>query len=179
MHAQSLSHVWLFATPRTVGCQAPLSMGFSRQEYWSGLPFPSSNDLPNSGIVGVSPALQVDSVLLNHRGRLWSLERGSWLKQKLMHTLRTNGTKWRSQRQEVASECAASAITEHQGGFVEKRSLIRVFQKLSESRYLKDGQTYSGDLELIDIWSLKWNYLLPHLKNNLRIIPFILLLFHC
>ena len=72
-----------------------------------------------------------------------------------MHTLRTNGTKWRSQRQEVASECAASAITEHQGGFVEKRSLIRVFQKLSESRYLKDGQTYSGDLELIDIWSLK------------------------
>lgn len=54
-----------------------------------------------------------------------------------------------------ASECTASTITEHQGGFVEKISLIRVFQKLSESRYLKDGQTYSGDLELIDIWSLK------------------------
>ena len=39
--AQSLSCVWLFVTPRTVACQPPLSMGFSRQEYWSGLPFPS------------------------------------------------------------------------------------------------------------------------------------------
>ena len=43
------SHVQLFATPWTVACQVPLSMGFSRQEYWSGLPFPSPGDLPNSG----------------------------------------------------------------------------------------------------------------------------------
>ena len=43
MYAQSLSHVWLFATPWTAACQAPLSMEFSRQEYWSGLPFPSPN----------------------------------------------------------------------------------------------------------------------------------------
>ena len=48
--AQMLSHVWLFVTPWTVAHQAPLSMGFSRQEYWSGLPFPSSGDLPQSGI---------------------------------------------------------------------------------------------------------------------------------
>ena len=41
LHAQSLSHVWLFAIPLTVACQARLSMGFSKQEYWSGLPFPS------------------------------------------------------------------------------------------------------------------------------------------
>ena len=41
VHAQWISHVRLFATPWTVPCQAPLSMGFSRQEYWSGLPFPS------------------------------------------------------------------------------------------------------------------------------------------
>ena len=46
----SFSYVWLFVTPRTVGCQAPLSMGFSRQEYWSGLPFPSPGDLPDPGI---------------------------------------------------------------------------------------------------------------------------------
>ena len=43
------SHVRLFATPWTVACQAPLSMGFSRQEYWSGLPCPSLGDLPNPG----------------------------------------------------------------------------------------------------------------------------------
>ena len=53
----SLSHVQLFATPRTVAYQAPLSMGFSRQEYWSGLPFPSPGDLPDPGIEPGSPAL--------------------------------------------------------------------------------------------------------------------------
>ena len=46
--------------PWTVACQAPLSMGFSRQEYWSGLPFPSPGDLPNPGIKPRSPALQAD-----------------------------------------------------------------------------------------------------------------------
>ena len=51
-----LSHVQLFATPGTVAAQAPLSMGFSRQEFWSGLPFPSPGDLPNSGIEPASPA---------------------------------------------------------------------------------------------------------------------------
>ena len=51
-----LSRVQLFATPWTVAYQAPLSMGFSRQEYWSGLPFPSP-DLPDSGIEPGSPAL--------------------------------------------------------------------------------------------------------------------------
>ena len=47
--SQSLSHVQLFVNPWTVACQAPRSMGFSRQEYWSGLPFPSPRDLPNPG----------------------------------------------------------------------------------------------------------------------------------
>ena len=51
-----------FATPWTVACQAPLSMGFSRQEYWSGLPFPSPGDLPNPGIEPRSPALQADAL---------------------------------------------------------------------------------------------------------------------
>ena len=53
--AQSFSHVWLFVTPWTVAHQAPLTMGFFRQEYWSGLPFPPSGDLPNPGIKHVSP----------------------------------------------------------------------------------------------------------------------------
>ena len=51
---KSLSRVRLFATPWTVAYQAPLSMGFSRQEYWSGLPFPSPGDRPNQGIEPVS-----------------------------------------------------------------------------------------------------------------------------
>ena len=49
-------------TPWTVACQAPLSMGFSMQEHWSGLPFPSPGDLPNPGIELGSPALQHDSL---------------------------------------------------------------------------------------------------------------------
>ena len=54
---KSLSHVQLFATPWTVAYHAPLTMGFSRQEYWNGLPFPSPGDLPNPGIEPGSPAL--------------------------------------------------------------------------------------------------------------------------
>ena len=51
-----------FATPWTLACQASLSMGFSRPEYWSGLPVPSPGDLPNPGIEPRSPALQADSL---------------------------------------------------------------------------------------------------------------------
>ena len=50
------------ATPWTVAHQAPLSVGFSRQEHWSGLPFPSPGDLPDPGIEPRSPALQPDSL---------------------------------------------------------------------------------------------------------------------
>ena len=50
VHAKSFSHVWLFATLWPVACQAPLSMGFSRQEYWSGLPCPPPGDLPQPQI---------------------------------------------------------------------------------------------------------------------------------
>jgi len=57
-----LSRVWLFTTPWTIACQAPSSAGFSRQEYWSGLPLPSPGDLPDPGIEPRSPALQADSL---------------------------------------------------------------------------------------------------------------------
>ena len=59
---KSLSRVRLFATPWTVAYQAPPSMGFSRQEYWSGLPFPSPGDLPDPGIEPWSPAFQADTL---------------------------------------------------------------------------------------------------------------------
>ena len=64
-----LSRVRLFVTPWTVARQAPLSLGFSRQEYWSGLLFPSPGALPNSRIEPASPAfpaLQADALPLSH-----------------------------------------------------------------------------------------------------------------
>ena len=68
------SCVQFFATLLwTSARHAPLSMGFSRQEYWSGLPLPPPGDLPHSGIKPaspVSPAQQVDSLLLSHQGSL-------------------------------------------------------------------------------------------------------------
>ena len=62
------------ATPWIVACQAPLSMGFSRQEYWSGLPFPSPGDLPVPGVEPRSPALQADSLSTE----LWGKPQALW-----------------------------------------------------------------------------------------------------
>ena len=59
---KSLSHVRLFATPWTVAHEAPPSIEFSRQEVWSGLPFPSPGDLPSPGIESRSPALRADAL---------------------------------------------------------------------------------------------------------------------
>ena len=64
------SRVRLFVTPWTVGAyHAPLSMGFSRQEYWSGLPFPSPEDLSNPGIKSRSPTLKADALLSEPPGK--------------------------------------------------------------------------------------------------------------
>ena len=57
------------ATPWTIALQAPLPMGFSRQEQWSGLPFPSPGDVPNPGIEPGSPALQADSLPTELQGK--------------------------------------------------------------------------------------------------------------
>ena len=57
-----------FVTPQTIACQASLSMGFPKQEYWSGVAFPSSGDLPDPGIEPVSPSLQVNSLPPNYQG---------------------------------------------------------------------------------------------------------------
>ena len=62
MKVKSLSRVRLFVTPQTVAYQASLSMGISRQEYLSGLPFPSPGNLPDPGIEPRSPALQADTL---------------------------------------------------------------------------------------------------------------------
>ena len=60
----------ILCDPWTVVHRAPLSMGFSRQEYWSGLSFPSPGDLPDPGIEHMSPALQADSLLTELVGKL-------------------------------------------------------------------------------------------------------------
>ena len=66
---KSLSQVRLFATPWTVAYQASPSMGFSRQEYWSGLPFPSAGDLPDPGFEPGSPVLQADALPCEQPGK--------------------------------------------------------------------------------------------------------------
>jgi len=81
---QFLSCVLLFVTPWTVACQAPLSMGFSRQGYWSELPLPPPGDLPNPRIDSISSALQAYSSLLSHQGSskylLLGGKAGIWVK---------------------------------------------------------------------------------------------------
>ena len=62
MKVKSLSRVQLFVTPSTAAYQASLSMGFSKQEYWSGVPFPTPGDLPDPGIEPRSPVLQADAL---------------------------------------------------------------------------------------------------------------------
>ena len=69
----ALCHVQLFAVPWTVACQTPLSKEFPRQQYWSGLPFLPSGDLPNSGIEPRSPALQANDLPLSRLGSPYHL----------------------------------------------------------------------------------------------------------
>ena len=69
---KSLSRVQLFATPWTITYEASPSMGFSRQEYWSGLPFPSPGDLPNPGIEPGSPTLEADTLTSEPPGKIYS-----------------------------------------------------------------------------------------------------------
>ena len=72
---KSLSCVRLFVTPWTIAYQAPLSIGFSRQEYWSGLPFPSPADLPDPGIEPGFPALEADAFTSEPPGKPYRINR--------------------------------------------------------------------------------------------------------
>ena len=74
---KSVSRVQLFVTPWTVAYQAPPSMGFSRQEYWSGLLFPSPRDIPDPGIELRSPTLQPDSLPIEPPGKPKNIGIGS------------------------------------------------------------------------------------------------------
>ena len=117
-----LSPVWLFETPWTIACQAPLSLEFSRQEYWSGLPCPSPGVLPHLGIEPRAPPLQVDSLLpeppgkppwckhlANSRRRLLMFREGLWplLEQRCFLPLSSTG------RTQGASDSFHSALISH------------------------------------------------------------------
>ena len=112
---KSFSRVQLFATPWTVAHQAPPSMEFSRQEYWSGLPFPSPGDLPNPGIEPGSPALQADTLPSELPGKpqtnqttnqMWTQNKnssdkqvyGNWFVQTLSQKLLRNKSRNRKRR---------------------------------------------------------------------------------
>ena len=82
---KSLSRARLFATPWTVAYQAPQSMEFSRQEYWSGLPFPAPGDLPNPGIEPESPALQADALPSEPPGKMLGKTEGKKEKRVAKH----------------------------------------------------------------------------------------------
>ena len=95
-----LSHVWLFATPWTVACQVPLSMGFPRQEYWSALPFPPPGDLPNPGIETVplgSPALagRLFTTSATWEAPFWTLTKGNILISQSLHKYLLLIKKWK------------------------------------------------------------------------------------
>ena len=79
MKVKSLSYVQLFAY------QAPPSVGFSRQEYWSGLPFPTPGDLPNPGIEPRSPALQADALPSEPQGKLMVINGNCFISGFLMN----------------------------------------------------------------------------------------------
>ena len=97
VHACMFCHIRLFVTPWTVAQQAPLSMGFFRQEYWSGVPFPSLGDLLHPGIERTSPKLQADSLPLAPPGKSRlcesrdKIEELSSLTAKSCSTLRSHG----------------------------------------------------------------------------------------
>ena len=89
---QQLSRVLLFATPWTVACQAFLFMGFSRRQYWSGLPFPSPGDLPNLGTEPRSPALQEDALPSEPPGKSCHTQRSTKTINHNVCSSQTGGT---------------------------------------------------------------------------------------
>ena len=96
-----LSHVWLFATPWTGARQDLLSMGFSRQAYWSGLPFPSPGDLPDPRIKPGFPVFQADSLPSEPAGKFNHKENNmqSWLYENWAFAYQKIFRKWKEKVQ--------------------------------------------------------------------------------
>ena len=97
---KSLSHVRLFGTPWTVAHQAPPSMEFPRQEYWSGLPFPSPGYLPAPGIEPRSSALQVDALTSEPPGKLSHKKECIWVSSNEVDEPKAYYTEWNKSERE-------------------------------------------------------------------------------
>ena len=90
---KSLSRVWLFATPWTVAYQAPPSMGFSRQEYWSGLPFPSLCAIQSSKVLGINDKLALTDII-SHKKVIYCLSSKTRSNTKLANSRLYNYSKY-------------------------------------------------------------------------------------
>ena len=109
---KSLSCIWLFATPRTGGHLAPLSMGFPRQEFWSGLPFLSPGDLPDPGIEPTPPVLTgrfSDSSLLSQQGSpvllfLEKKKKEAWSERTYEPNLKSTSRHWEKTLEKLLRE---------------------------------------------------------------------------
>ena len=108
-----LSRVWLFATPRTVAYQASLSIEFSRQEYWIGLPFPSPGDRPDPGIERGSPALRGDTLPSEPPGKLSAKELmllNWWCWRRLLRIPWTARRSNQSILKDISPECSLEGL---------------------------------------------------------------------
>ena len=101
---KSLSRVQLFASLWTVACQAPVSMGFSQQEYWTGVPFPSPGDLSDPGIEPKSPSLQADSLPSEPAGKPKAPGAGLIPEITEMNT-NLRRSMWKEERQSGKQKC--------------------------------------------------------------------------
>ena len=170
---KSLGRVWLFGTPWTVAHQAPPSTGFSRQEYWSGVPFPSPGDLPDPGIEPRSPALWADAF------NLWATREGLRILEWVAYPFSRGSSPPRNRTRVSAlqADCLPTELN-WEKGFVIAQQLksLQIFLWLllttsrSPSAYSKDFADYRSNCFpswYINLWSL---------INSL--LQYVLLLFH-
>ena len=133
-----------FVTPWTVACQAPLSMRFPGQEYWSGLPFPSPGDLPNPGIEPKSPALA---------GRLFATEPP----EKSSRSTTVNQSTFRSESRDQHTDTGCKDITQRDEAS-KKNHLQKIRQGWLAKEELKDRlQGHQGTLPKCRIYLTKRN----------------------
>ena len=153
-----LSRVWFFEIPRTVAYHAPPSMGFSMQEYWSGLPFPSPEDFPDPGIEPGSPTLWADALPSEPPGKSWESRR--WTKFGIRDQLRVGHLDFEfplrhwSGYTEYAAECQKRRKTGLAQRLISlaprnRRSLIRSERRLFPWSVLLSAFLHSSSLSLL------------------------------
>ena len=120
MKVMSLSRVWLFATPWNVSYQSPLSMGFSRQKYWSGLPLPSQRIFPTQGLNSGLPHYEQTLYHLSHQARTPDLQGSSAqfldhipLSQLFIILVKLQNYLWRFFHMVTSALCFSSILTHH------------------------------------------------------------------